>query len=253
MRALSAAELLRVWEVAGDRHPIDRALALLCAACPGWEVQQLARLPVGRRDALLLALRQRTLGPQLLGYGQCPQCATHVEFSVTIADLLQTVEGVGTGAPDRAALQPEEHMLEANEHHVRFRLPNSFDLAAIVDCADAREERNELLRYCVLDARQGQAETPISDLPDSLVTLLGDRMAELDPLAEVRLELNCPECQHRWPVTLDIASFFWNEIAGRAKRLLHDVHVLARAYAWREQDILAMSERRRQYFLNMVS
>ena len=78
-------------------------------------------------------------------------------------------------------------------------------------------------------------------------------MTELDPLAEVRLELNCPQCQRHWPVTLDIASFFWNEIVSRAKRLLHDVHVLARAYAWREEDILKMSERRRQYYLNMVS
>ena len=252
MRALSAAELLRVWEVAGDRHPIDRALALLCAACPGWEVKQLARLPIGQRDALLLALRQRTLGPQLPGYGRCPQCATQVEFSVTIAELLQTVEG-GAELPDCVALQQEEHTLEAEEHHVQFRVPNSFDLAAIVGCADAREARNELLRHCVLDARQSQAETPISDLPDSLVTSLSDRMAELDPLAEVRLELNCPQCQHRWPVTLDIASFFWTEIAVRAKRLLYEIHLLARAYAWREEDILAMSERRRQYYLNMVS
>ncbi len=62
-----------------------------------------------------------------------------------------------------------------------------------------------------------------------------------------------PQCPHRWPVTLDIASFFWNEIAVQAKRLCHEVHVLARAYAWREADILAMSERRRQYYLNMVS
>ncbi len=252
MRALSAAELLRVWEVAGDRHPIDRALALLCAACPGWEVKQLARLPIGQRDALLLALRQRTLGPQLLGYGRCPQCATQVEFSVTIADLLHGIEGEAE-LTDRAAGEPPEYTLETDDHNLRFRLPDSFDLAAIVHCRDAREARSDLVRRCVVETSQGPQDASVADLPGKLVTLLGERMEELDSLAEVRLELNCARCHHHWAVTLDIVSFFWTEIAVRAKRLLHEVHLLARAYAWRETDILAMSEQRRQYYLNMVS
>ena len=82
---------------------------------------------------------------------------------------------------------------------------------------------------------------------------LSERMAELDSLAEVRLELNCPQCRHRWLVALDIVSFFWSEIVVQAKRLLHEVHLLARAYPWSEADILAMSERRRKYYLNLVT
>jgi len=253
MRALAAAELLRVWELAGDRHPIDRALALLHAACPGWEVQQLARLPVGRRDALLLALRQHTLGPQLRGSGQCPQCATPVELSVTIADLLQGTGGE-TAVPDRAAEEPSEpHTLQTADCLVRFRLPDSYDLAAIAGCRDVCEGRNELARRCVVQALRRGSELPAADLPEDTLKSLGERMAELDSLADVRLELDCPECRHRWLVTLDIVSFFWNEIVAQAKRLLHEVHLLARAYPWSEADILAMSERRRKYYLDLVT
>jgi len=53
-------------------------------------------------------------------------------------------------------------------------------------------------------------------------------------------------------MTFDIASFFWAEICVQAKRLLREVHTLARAYGWREMDILSMSPARRQFYLEMV-
>ena len=38
-----------------------------------------------------------------------------------------------------------------------------------------------------------------------------------------------------------------------AKRLLGEVHQLARAYGWPEATILAMSSRRRHFYLELVS
>jgi len=54
-------------------------------------------------------------------------------------------------------------------------------------------------------------------------------------------------------VMFDIVSFFWSEICVQAKRLLREVHILARAYGWREADILSMSAARRQLYLEMVT
>ena len=51
----------------------------------------------------------------------------------------------------------------------------------------------------------------------------------------------------------DIASFFWSEIHSWAQRALREVATLARAYGWREADILSMSARRRQAYLEMIS
>ncbi len=51
----------------------------------------------------------------------------------------------------------------------------------------------------------------------------------------------------------DVVSFFWSEICVQAKRLLREVHTLARAYGWREADILNMSTARRQFYLEMVT
>ena len=50
----------------------------------------------------------------------------------------------------------------------------------------------------------------------------------------------------------DIVSFFWAEIDAWARRVLREVNVLARAYGWRESDILALSPVRRQIYLSMV-
>ena len=73
-----------------------------------------------------------------------------------------------------------------------------------------------------------------------------------DPMAETILSLDCPACGYAWEETIDIATFLWSEVEARAKRLLVEVHTLASAYGWSEQEILSLSEPRRSVYLQMV-
>jgi len=66
------------------------------------------------------------------------------------------------------------------------------------------------------------------------------------------LELSCPVCRQNWRLSFDIGAFLWAEINSLAKRLLREVHTLARAYGWREADILSMSATRRQAYIELV-
>ena len=50
----------------------------------------------------------------------------------------------------------------------------------------------------------------------------------------------------------DIVSFFWREIEEFAIRTLREIHALARAYGWAEDQILALSPTRRRCYLEMV-
>ena len=59
-------------------------------------------------------------------------------------------------------------------------------------------------------------------------------------------------CGHEWDELFDVVSFVWAELEVQACRLLQEVHVLARAYGWREGDVLALSPRRRRLYLEMV-
>jgi hypothetical protein len=77
-------------------------------------------------------------------------------------------------------------------------------------------------------------------------------MADADPQADVRLALDCPACGHNFLAAFDVAAYLWSEVNAWAYRLLGEVHSLASAYGWREEDILAMSPWRRRVYLEMV-
>ena len=109
-----------------------------------------------------------------------------------------------------------------------------------------------LLQRCLLGARREDRPHPTDRLPEAVVTAVVEAMAAADPQADVRTELGCPSCGHRWPCSFDIVSFFWSEIEAWAWRVLQDVHRLARAYGWREQDILELSPWRRRVYLEMT-
>jgi hypothetical protein len=89
-------------------------------------------------------------------------------------------------------------------------------------------------------------------LPDHIVTVVATQMAAADPQADVELALSCPACAHGWQVVFDIADFFWQEIHAWAKVMLRSVHTLARAYGWREADVLALTPTRRQFYLELA-
>ena len=50
----------------------------------------------------------------------------------------------------------------------------------------------------------------------------------------------------------DVPAYLWEELDVRARRLLDEVHALARSYGWAEREILALSEVRRNAYLDRV-
>jgi hypothetical protein len=240
---LSADDLLRVWEVGKAQHPLDRALTVLAAIEPSATRGELARLPTGRRDARLLSVYERTFGRDLAGLGRCPECDEAVEFSVAVLDLLAASGEAGCADPLTAA---------SADYAVTYRLPDSSDVAEIIRLSDVAEARQRLLERCIVQATYEGAGVCLDRLPEAVVDLVVEQMAAQDPLAVIELALACPACGCQWQVILDIASFLWVKIEEQARRLLREVDMLARAYGWREADILAMGAARRQAYLEMV-
>jgi hypothetical protein len=90
-------------------------------------------------------------------------------------------------------------------------------------------------------------------LPEAVLAELTARMEALDPLADIRMDLTCPQCGHRWTAWFDIAGYLWEEIQHWAEETLATVHQLARAYGWSEGEILELSPVRRQLYLGMIN
>lgn len=244
MRPLTAQEIIQVWERGQVAHPLDRALLILFPVLPGAEWDSLSRLMLGQRNARLYELRRLTFGPALRAFAECPRCACVLEFSADVHELCHTGQ-----APEAE----RERLLNVGEFDLRFRPLDSHDMAAAASRSDVQSARDELIGRCLLEAWRGETKVRVSELPEEVIAALAESVSECDPSAETLLRLSCVVCRHEWATLLDVASFFWLEIAAEAKRLLLTVHTLAGAYGWREDDILSMSAARRQLYLEMIS
>lgn len=247
MRALSELELIEIWERGHGQHPVDQALAILVSAIPERTLADLARLSIGERDRALLDTYHRTFGARFDAVAACVRCAERLEFSFQVDDV-------------RAApIEPSGDRYRFNTHgyEVEYRLPNSLDLAEVVAPRDGLQDpasaRALLVERCVLTAANADGLLRTADLPEAIVARLAAAMEAADPQADVALSATCPACGHAWPMCFDIVSFLWTKIAFRARQLLREVHLLARAYGWREPDVLGLSAVRRRFYLELAT
>jgi hypothetical protein len=240
---ITAAGMLAAWEQGQGHGPMVRALALLAAAQPQASWEDLGALSLGERDRRLLELRERLFGRQLAGIASCPGCGEALDVALDGRQLRGSAGQAGAGA---------ERELALDALVVRFRLPNSLDLLAAEGCRGVEEARRLLAERCVVAARRGGTAIAAAALTEDEVAALASAVSAADPDAEVLLDLRCPACASAWQEALDVPSFVWAELEVEARRLLREVHALARAYGWREPDILALSPWRRRLYLDMV-
>src|SRR5262245_34771863 len=176
MPALSGFDVVALWEKGVSLHPLDRGLLALGVADPS-AANAAADWPLGRRNHALLDLHASWFGPRLDGWTSCPACGEKVEFELDARQL---------AAPnDARRLQDSVHV---GEH--AFRLPTSRDLAHAVV-----EERSTATAGLLERCRIGGPRD--ADWTDGLLETIEERLAAADPLAEIRLALNCPSCGHQ--------------------------------------------------------
>jgi len=241
MRALTAPEMLEVWERGLNQSALKRSLLLLSAA--GEPYETVGRLTAGQRDARLLSLRDWAFGSQLDSVARCPHCGEHLELNFRVADV--RVESETATA--------ESWPLDFQDYKLRCRAPNSLDLIATAGERDPAEARRKLLQRCLSEITREGAPVSVEQLPGAVIDAAVERMARADPQGDVQIALSCPQCEHQWRSAFDIGPYFWSEIHAWAQRVLQEVHTLASAYGWGESDILTMSPWRRQFYLNCIS
>lgn len=251
---LGIPEMVSIWEAGRDRHPIDRAVLLAATsteAASGSDAPTrdvVARWPLGERDRHLLRVRQATFGDALAMHATCPACDATVELELRCSDLLAGI------APPEGDTTFE---VTASGYRVRARVLDSTDLAAVAGLADVELAREALIGRCILEVTPPPEATEVSafsdtPLPDVVVEAIAERLAVADPMAEVLLDLACPECGAGWQAPLDLPAMLWTEVSARARRVLLEVDALARAYGWTESDIFALSPTRRATYLELA-
>jgi hypothetical protein len=225
MRTLSNADLLLLWERGRALHPLDQGILAIHTASPDSTGEAIADWPLGLRNRALIRLRALHFGPHLEGWVQCESCGDKLEFHL---DATAMIAQSAPPSDDLVSLEGQS-----------FRLPTSRDLARVLDHPDRALHLLELCRT-----------SPPAEAPDT--EALGVLLAEADPLAEILIDCACPLCGAPNRESLDLSSFLWQELESRARRTLFEVHTLAAAYGWSEQQVLDLSEVRRQTYLAMV-
>lgn len=236
------SKILRIWELAAGQHPVDRAITVMQELFPERSWDDLARCSIGKRNDLLLTIREQIFGKELHGSSKCSECGKALEFIADVDEFR---------VPSEPADQDAVYELESAGYRIRVRLLNSLDLAAIADC-DVETGRRLLARRAVQKLSREAQQVTVDELPDEAIAAISQTMAVCDPQANMDIDLECPECHRDFSIPFDIGSFLWREINAQAKRLLREVEVLARYFGWREADILAMTSVRRHQYLAMV-
>lgn len=236
---ISVVDLLAAWERGVRQSPLDRALTLLAAVHPELLIEELARQSIGWRDSNLLSLREQIFGSEIGCVVRCPQCQETLEMNLE------------AGALRAEAAIPRDLSLAMPGLEIRLRLPDTEDLRAVAGLP-AHEARQQLFGRCVVEARSESGAVAVAALPEGAIEAGEQRMSEADPQADMQVAMSCPACGNQWRERFDIVSFFWTELNAWARRMLTEVHMLARAYGWRQDEILSLSPTRRQIYLEMV-
>lgn len=240
MRAPSAAELVRVWELGQGRKLWYRALLLLAPLFPDSAFRVLGEMTLGARNAHLLALREQMFGTKLDATVRCPQCAERIQFTVSTDAFL----------PEPPTARPSAYERTYTAHNggaeITYRLLCSYDLAAVSRLDDASYAQDALTARAIVGPQGLQLNAQVLDV-------VADAIVTTDPLADIRLGFACAACAHEWASSFDAASFLWSEIDSEVRRLFDEIHRLGAAYGWSEASILTMSAQRRREYLTRAS
>ncbi len=233
MRTLDASDLLALWDRGAARHALDRS-ALLCAwARPYLPAEAIADLPLGIVTSTLLELRAASFGSRIRAHVDCEHCGQRLELNLAVGDLLRSMGDEGLSDIEVCGL--------------RVRPPSLRDLAAVARERDAAPAVRLLLARCMREC--GDAEA----LSDAALHEVEDALEAADPNADIAFDVRCEACGHAGSAQLDAGELLWDEIDARARALLSEVHVLARAYGWTEGEILRLGAARRAAYLAMVA
>lgn len=231
MTRMGDQALLDLWERLEGAAPVLRPAELL-DGLRVWigdaAAQPAATLPVGQRDRALIDLRARLFGPDMHCSTVCDHCGARIDLAFDLTAL----PSAPPESPARIAI---------GESALRLRLPSTDDLAYVLGLA-ATIRPAALIRRCALD--------PLPDpLPLALIEAASEAVAGADPDAEIELATACPECGTAQAVIFDIGLCLWDDLTRAARRLIREVHHLARAYGWTEAEVLAIPRRRRLEYL----
>lgn len=202
--------------------------------------ERLTALTLGERDILLARLRQQELGDKIESIATCPQCGKRLDMDFSLTAFLSHFQP----KMPRGVEPDEEGWFRLREPNHTFRPPTSADLEALEMETDLKPSQR----------RRWLAQRCIEPLPERgrSISRIERAMAKLSPQLTQELEAKCAECGAGFSVAFDLAGYVLREFEQLSRTLIQDIHLLARWYHWRLEEILSLPRQRRIQFVNAL-
>lgn len=166
------------------------------------------------------------------------RCLTCDEgFDIPVRDSELPVKPAGEGYPFAE--------VETSLGPVRFRVPVGADQEVIADISDPAAARRALALRCAVDPQSIELR---GELSEADLDQAEQALEAIAPEVATQAQAACPDCGRPAAVQLDPYRF----LAAADRGLFLDVHILASAYHWSENEILALPRERRRLYLSLV-
>ena len=213
------------------------------------------------RDYLVLCLRSLAFGPRIEAVLDCrnPECGELMDVRFSLEELqferravrsrFFTAQLASPVSIERGGARDETRVVE-------FRLPTGADQEELAEVFRADEGRALRLLLARTVKRVGAFtdvdEALIAGLPSEVCDEIAGQMRRLSPQIEIEVAGACPECGALCSNRFDIAGFFVAEMRDNLHALEREVHFLALHYHWSERDILSLTRRKRQRYVELL-
>lgn len=234
-RALNGHRERTVWEAIHGRPSsrpvsISRIIDALFEAEDGkdWSADQLS---VGDRQFLLARLAARFDGGPFWLNSECVECGEHFDLCIDPGEL--PVKPPGAGYPFAFA--------KVGGRKLKVRAPTGVDQQAIAELEDEAEAITLLAKRCIIDP------PPFTD-GDETLGAIETAMQAVSPEVAATATSQCPKCGTENETPIDVFGL----LVSRMRDPLEEVHSIAFAYHWSENDILSLPRARRHAYLALI-
>ena len=193
-------------------------------------------------ETALLGLRRFLFGDKVtcLFRDNSHACGERMELAFSITSFLEDARPRTHRGVERVPETPGWFRLTASAATaLRFRLPLVEDQLAVLDQPHAM---TLLARRCIDFTR----------LSVRTITRVEQVMEAMAPPVSRPLTGKCPGCGEPVIVSLHVARLIMDELQSSATGVHEQIHTIAAAYHWGEADILALPQRRRRAYAEII-
>lgn len=139
-----------------------------------------------------------------------------------------------------------------NDNELQVRLPNGMDQLNWLNRTFSKKKIFTEMASTLVTKVNGRKPVDTWTFPEEWIDTLGAELEQHDRLVTFQLGTCCPACNKDIQLECDLEDHLLTILASEQKRLLNQIHRLASIYNWTEREILALTPKRRDYYLARV-